>query len=293
MISKTFKQIRVNKGFSQARICQGIITPQALSLFECGKTRLNIEDFFKLLEKMNTSIDEFNFYYESNNNLTIKSQALFFSEFNLALANKSAFSIDRLITEEQYYFKTTSNVRHFHNLCLLKLLKEHLSTGEIDSFYLSEIYNYLCKVEEWGYYETCLFTNVLFCIPIKELNSLINYSIRRAKFLACHIPYKDIYISLLSNIIFRLLNINECLLIQPLFNHVYSLLEQSNNIFEYNYVNFLKGLWLITTGNDQTGEKICNDSIDILNHFGKYELAETYINNKEKLTARVKQENNN
>ncbi|MGG5340006.1 hypothetical protein IGJ48_002714 [Enterococcus pernyi] len=75
-VHELLKKMRVDRGISQKKLADGIVSRETLAKYENGKNHLPLLVFLELLERLNMTIDEFMFYLDgdkvSQKNLSLK-----------------------------------------------------------------------------------------------------------------------------------------------------------------------------------------------------------------------------
>lgn len=165
----TFKWICKSKGLTLSQTSDTIVTPQFLSQFENGKSNIGLDVFIQLLDKLNVTFNEFSIHHASNLD---KDQADFLADLSHAMKTKNQIQLKDLIKKENHQLKQDNNIRHQHNLILLKQYLHFLDGKEFNDEQIDQIVSYLFETDNWCFYELTLFNNSLFCLPIETIESM-------------------------------------------------------------------------------------------------------------------------
>lgn len=176
MIGPTLKQIRKNKNIPIKVICDGIMDPGNYWRLENGQIETSFSTILKLLERTNTSLEEFAEELNLDDNLYQSHQAdLIYFFKNKDTANLK--SLKEKITsdlEDNYTLKLA------HLLCLTDLYIAKIDNTWDDAESKSILKNYLANCRNWNTYELALLNNVLFIYELEASFSF--YKIASVKF---------------------------------------------------------------------------------------------------------------
>lgn len=272
-LGNTFREIRISKGMTLSETSEGILSVPFLSKYERGNTDISTTNFFTLMDKLNTSFDEFNLLHS---NVDRHSQNFFLKELAKCLINEDIYLLNILIDKEQIFFEVDKNIRHQHNTILLRQYINKFSKIPFDNNQIKKIVNYLLQVEDWGYYELSLYGNSLFCLPLKNIDFLSKIAYKKAVIFSNLSRNQNELSLILMNTIVTLLDAKELNSVQSIINLTDKNLLGSKNYYEINKLNFLKGILDIKKGKKEEGKSSCMKALDIMQHMGNEDSARAH-----------------
>ncbi|MBL1224285.1 Rgg family transcriptional regulator [Enterococcus sp. BWR-S5] len=165
-LGQVFKEIRERKGFKVAETAEGIVTPQFLRKFERGDSNISLSNYVLLLNRMNTSVEEFIYEWPGE---TVDSW-LREVEHDLDVVGHSGNSLvfKQLIGRYEELFEKTKEQRFYHLTIISKNLYNKIFSGSLDAD-ITIITTYLKEVDEWGQYEFFLAIYGLMPFEVEEL----------------------------------------------------------------------------------------------------------------------------
>lgn len=158
MIGPILKGIRKDKNIPIRFICDGIMDPGNYWRLENGKIESSFSTVLLLLERMNTSIEEFaeDVYIDKSHYKTYEAQLVSFFK------NKNAEKLQQLKEEIANDKQFTQSLKFTHLYHLTNIYIEKIEDDWDATSSKSEIRNYLAKCNNWNAYELTLLNNVLF-----------------------------------------------------------------------------------------------------------------------------------
>lgn len=157
--SMLIKQLRLNRGMTQEMLSKGITKRTTLASFENSSTRISYDTLVKYLDRMNITLEEYQFLLEDQTNSEKKKIATIYYkkmrqkfDENVILMLNDAYNK----SEEKYYLLLKAEY------ILVMNKKFDILQSEFESSKLL-ISNYLDSIETWGRFELSIFINTLFC----------------------------------------------------------------------------------------------------------------------------------
>lgn len=172
---ETYRLMRKNKNIPLKEAAEGSISAAQLSRFENGKSMLTVDQFFRCLENINVSIEEFRFvqretfrdrYQEDVKRLEV-------------VINKDQKEESRALMKELYQRSTSAYSwplflgDFIYYILVLKEDKDFISSD-------TRVVRYLHQVEEWGEMELRLFSLFCFLFEPEELYIFSKGMIKKA-----------------------------------------------------------------------------------------------------------------
>lgn len=168
MIGATLKKIRKDKNIPIKVICDGVIDPGNYWRLENRQIETSFSTILKLLERLNTSLEEFAEELDSDDNLYKSHQADLVHFFK----NKDADSLRQLIEKIARDLERAQTLKLAHLYHLTNLYIAKVDKSPYDEKSKSVIKNYLANCRNWNAYELALLNNVLF---IYELDASFSF----------------------------------------------------------------------------------------------------------------------
>ncbi|MEY8538885.1 Rgg/GadR/MutR family transcriptional regulator [Lactococcus muris] len=153
-----FRKFRNQKNLGLSYFSKLGVNRANLSRFERGQSMMSFERVELMLEEMQVPLAEYELIV---NNFTPNFQEIFLLELEEADFSQDIDKIQSLYTESQREGK------YLLSLAAKTRLK-NISLSEV-----KEVEDYLCNVEEWGYFELTLFYFVSDYMDISQLESLL------------------------------------------------------------------------------------------------------------------------
>ena len=111
----TIRELRKSKGLTIAELSEDIISLPFLSKYERGSSDISTSNFFKLIDRLNVSMLEFEIVYLQYDD---KSNFSFMDKLKKCLGSDNKLALNNLIEEEKKYYIEDKNIRHKHNLIM-------------------------------------------------------------------------------------------------------------------------------------------------------------------------------
>lgn len=256
MYGNTIKKIRKDKGLKQKDICQDIVTISYYSRIERDISIPTIDVFFKIIDRLNVSLEEFLFIH--NNFKKQENDKIWFdlTEFYHAGDIDSLIQYKYLLSKKKYDNENPMVLIKMIDLFIMRLEDKPV---EID---LSPITNSLKKIDNWTSREVSIFISIMDMIPIEVLIITVNRLIKQKKLYTISEGYNSPYSKILINSILLCIEnwrIHEA---QTYLISFKKLLE-IRDIYGKTMYLYLNGLIKYITGDSEEGKSMVNDSFDI------------------------------
>ena len=269
---KTIRELRKSKGLTIAELSKDIVSLPFLSKYERGSGDISTSKFFKLIDRLNVSMIEFEKVYLKDDD---KSNCSFMDKLGKYVVSDNTVALNNLIEEEKQYYTEDKNIRHKHNVIILE---QHLNKRcglKYDANKIKIITNYLMMVDDWSYYEISLFGNSIFFIPSDTVEFLLKVAIKKTVLFEALSNNKHELSLVLMNGIINFIENNQLRKAEKTIKLTEKLLENTTFYYEINRLKFLKGLVLIKSKNEK-GTEMCGKSIEVMKLMGNYELANAH-----------------
>lgn len=187
-ISETLKIIRLNKGLTQKEFVKGIISPSFYSKVESGENKISATYLFELLDKLDVSLNEFNFIFRNYKGEEIET---IFRQI------KTAYYTEDSLRLRDIYDTIKKRDDNPLLLCLVNNLIFHVEEKEMNTEQLAYIKSSLFDTPSWGHYEFNLFSLATNILSLGTSTSLAIHIIRNIDKYAEYPGYtQDLVISL-------------------------------------------------------------------------------------------------
>ena len=268
---ETFQTIRKNKGLTLNEVSGTTISTAQLSRFENGKTMLTVDQFFICLEKMNTTIEEFQFMQKHTWRETYGEAVLEIE----TLANKG--DISGLLSASKNYFSKSQKQYdwdYFFGCFFENIAIFHEKETRSQLRYVEELTHFFLKSEQWGEMELRVFGMFLFVFDGETTNYLLQIALKRGKFYQALSKDRRLFYCLLNNCF-------SVFIFHKKFEDarkVLQLLEQETNEKNdllFPQINFLfnKGIISFVDGDVEKATTYCNQAISICHIFHQKQQA--------------------
>ncbi|WP_430616400.1 hypothetical protein IGJ66_001337 [Enterococcus sp. DIV0176] len=156
---KMIKKLRTERRISRKRLVKEIHSISTLQRFENGEAKIDIDSMWLFLERMNIQLDEYCLAYHDFQ--TSKKE-----ELRSRFRKKVIIEEDTLsfLEELESEYQESGDVFYLYLIIQIKavtarMVNNHLET--VNEQELNEVYEYLARVECWGYFELAMYTNCL------------------------------------------------------------------------------------------------------------------------------------
>ncbi len=276
------KDIRISKNFRLKDLSCNEISESTISRFENGITKLSINHFYILLNRLGISFSEFeelvHCYYS-------KKECLF-EELEHAVNSSDIFLLQELVDKIELKQKQEKSLCNYHIKLIAEQQINRLANLPYNSSKCNELIKYLLSVDTWMEYELKLFYNSVFFMNTRTISLLYRIVIKKTRyFLKTNTGTHRIISLYLFNL--KLLLKNNLLGSAQFFiDDLENLLTRQGYYFEKNYLLFLKGIYLIKTNQIELGKKECSKAMRI---FKEYNDSDTIneLNQKFKLDLTI------
>lgn len=252
------RRLRKEKGVSQSVLSDGILSKNHLSKIERGENDISFQTLLKLLDRLNISLFEFELHLDKARN----NQSTFLKDLSIAVANNDLYLLNVLLTREIEIKSKSNNIRHKHNVILLKAYIDKFSNTPFNHHDIQKIIQYILTVDECGRYEISLFGNFVGFMSPDMRHKLVKMIHRKSQLFYSDKNYTEIFSRILLNVCYADLmdkNFNSAI---EIIDIIEKNLNHTELYYEKNQCKFFKGLYLIGTKNREEGEKLCKKCIE-------------------------------
>ncbi|MCO5432261.1 helix-turn-helix domain-containing protein [Enterococcus faecalis] len=195
--AELIRKLRIERGLSQESLSKGISSRTTLASFEQRKTNISFSLVVNYLEKMNISLEEYNYLYMkkcahdkrkmseilSNGSMDIQQR----QELTKLLKNRYEKSNDR-------FFDLLAAQNHLLSLFMMKNMDD---IEKSDAY--KKISSHLERVETWGRFELVMFSNCLFLFSDEYISIMFETCVKRMSFYQEHMYFSKDFIAFLIN----------------------------------------------------------------------------------------------
>lgn len=159
-IGETIGLLRKNKKIRANETYKNLLSRPAIIKFEKGESDTTAEKFMIILDRLNISLEEFEFFYNTGST-GYNSQLYSVTAYKKAFYNKDLDELNYLSTVSKAKYEETKHKKYQHNSAVINLLINILKNTNSYKDDLNLIQSYLTQCDYWSYYEIVLFTNTL------------------------------------------------------------------------------------------------------------------------------------
>lgn len=272
-----FRTIREQKGYTMKQVSHDIVSISFLSKFERGDSDISLTSFIELLQRISVTFEEFQFFHNNNRTNMIE---LFFQEAGDAYINRDLPQIDRLQKQELAKWKNSGLEPFRCNAIMLHVYESIIRNTEfiIAKEDLEFLYDYLFKVEVWGYYELHLYNSTILLMNPDMVINLSQTVYNKSDHMKHHPKLHKAIISIMLNtLIFltggqspKFLYEKEC---EQFLSYIDKIGIDEHDLHTRNELIAMRGLVEIRRYEREKGIGLVEDSIDTLKKLGALKLA--------------------
>ena len=264
------KDIRISKNFRLKDLACNEISESTISRFENGVTKLSINHFYILLDRLGTSFSEF----EELVHCYYSQKVCFWGELENAVNSSDIFLLQELVQKIELRQKQEKSLCNYHIKLIAEQQINRLANLPYNSSKCNELIKYLLSVDTWMEYELKLFYNSVFFMNTKTVSLLYRIVIKKTRyFLKTDTGTHRVIPLYLFNLELLLKN-NLLDSAQFFIDDLENLLTRQGYYFEKNYLLFLRGVYHIKTNRVEIGKKECSKAIRIFKEYNDSETIE-------------------
>jgi transcriptional activator, Rgg/GadR/MutR family, C-terminal domain len=252
------RKLREERGLSQVDLSDNITHRTTLISFENKGSHVSFDTLLKYLNRMNISIEEYEFLYEKN---TISAKDTVKDEFQ-QLINKKELSPDLpiVLTRYQQYlnkYHATGDFLYYSLYAQLFLIANYRARSlDIHSANVEQIkatlQQYLLTISNWGRFELVLFTNCMFIFETEFIASCLRTTIKAAYFYHNSNYYQTDLKILYINVLTLMLDRREYNLFNQLFTEFKNISTSKRDVELKIYIQIFNLIKSKIEGNEKT-----------------------------------------
>lgn len=276
------KDIRISKNFRLKDLSCNEISESTISRFENGITKLSINHFYILLNRLGISFSEFeelvHCYYSQKECL--------FEKLEHAVNSSDIFLLQELVNKIELKEKHEKSICNYHIKLIAEQQINRLANLPYNTSKCNELIKYLFSVDNWMEYELKIFYNSVFFMNTNTISLLYRVVIKKTRhFLKTDMGTHRVIPLYLFNLELLLKN-NLLDSAQFFIDDLENLLTRQGYYFEKNYLLFLKGIYLIKTNQVELGKKECSKAMRIFKEYNDRDIINK-LNQKFKLDLTI------
>ncbi|WP_265459545.1 helix-turn-helix domain-containing protein [Enterococcus sp. HY326] len=199
-IGNTLRFIRTNKNISLSTVCQEDMSRSFLSKVERGASKISLDKFLIVLNRLNVDMEEFLFILRGNKD---SEENDYLNEIQSYLHNRDAPALESKLKQEE------ENENDFGKIIMTAAYLSIVKKENLPPKYYDKLLDYLFSVDEWGLYELRLFANSINCLPVDNLIIHGREILKNSDHFMSNEKLYIGFISILLNMIERCLQCNE------------------------------------------------------------------------------------
>ena len=264
------KDIRISKNFRLKDLSCNEISESTISRFENGVTKLSINHFYILLDRLGTSFSEF----EELVHCYYSQKVCFWGELENAVNSSDIFLLQELVQKIELRQKQEKSLCNYHIKLITEQQINRLANLPYNSSKCNELIKYLLSVDTWMEYELKIFYNSVFFMNTKTISLLYRIVIKKTRhFLKTETGARRVIPLYLFNLELLLKN-NLLDSAQFFIDDLENLLTRQGYYFEKNYLLFLRGVYHIKTNRVEIGKKECSKAMRIFKEYNDSDTIE-------------------
>lgn len=257
------KEIRISKNLRLKDLTCSNISEATISRFENGLTKLSVDHFYMLLQRLGITFTEFeellHCYYSKHECL--------FQELKDAVTASDKLLLQQLLIKIESRQKYEKNVCNDYIKIIVEQHMNRLANLSYNEEKCRKLITYLLTVDNWMEQELKLFYHSVFFMKPKTIQLLYRVVIKKTR----HFLKTDygmhkmipIYLFNLELLLQNHLWTNARFFIDDLEN----LLTRPGYYFEKNYLLFLRGVYHLKTNQVTIGEQECLKALKIFKEY--------------------------
>ncbi|MCY7064213.1 helix-turn-helix domain-containing protein [Streptococcus oralis] len=264
------KDIRISKNFRLKDLACNEISESTISRFENGVTKLSINHFYILLDRLGTSFSEF----EELVHCYYSQKVCFWGELENAVNSSDIFLLQELVQKIELRQKQEKSLCNYHIKLITEQQINRLANLPYNSSKCNELIKYLLSVDTWMEYELKIFYNSVFFMNTKTISLLYRIVIKKTRhFLKTETGARRVIPLYLFNLELLLKN-NLLDSAQFFIDDLENLLTRQGYYFEKNYLLYLRGVYHIKTNRVEIGKKECSKAMRIFKEYNDSDTIE-------------------
>lgn len=274
---KTLRFIRTSKQVSINKLADDVISKSQLSRFERGESEISCSKLNHLLNKLNTSFDEFLII---NRGFSDDDFKIMINEIRDFTASSDIQNIIKIL--ESYQNKDKSTLKNFEITLLKSILNNYSKDIYPSKSELDELVDYLFKVEHWGYYEISLFGNCFRQLTYQTIFSLTKELLNKIRYYIRAESNKRLIIQLTINCLIVSIDKEYFENARYLLKKVECLLNSETSFYEKTVFIYASGYLLYKEGNLDGKDKML-DALKVLKILSEDKFYKNYIEHYNKI----------
>lgn len=274
---KTLRFIRTSKQVSINKLADDVISKSQLSRFERGESEISCSKLNHLLNKLNTSFDEFLII---NRGFSDDDFKIMINEIRDSTASSDIQNLKKIL--ESYQNKDKSTLKNFEITLLKSILNNYSKDIYPSKSELDELVDYLFKVEHWGYYEISLFGNCFRQLTYQTIFSLTKELLNKIRYYIRAESNKRLVIQLTINCLIVSIDKEYFENARYLLKKVECLLNSETSFYEKTVFIYASGYLLYKEGNLDGKDKML-DALNVFKILSEDKFYKNYIEHYNKI----------
>ena len=274
---KTLRFIRTSKQVSINKLADDVISKSQLSRFERGESEISCSKLNHLLNKLNTSFDEFLII---NRGFSDDDFKIMINEIRDSTASSDIQNLIKIL--ESYQNKDKSTLKNFEITLLKSILNNYSKDIYPSKSELDELVDYLFKVEHWGYYEISLFGNCFRQLTYQTIFSLTKELLNKIRYYIRAESNKRLIIQLTINCLIVSIDKEYFENARYLLKKVECLLNSETSFYEKTVFIYASGYLLYKEGNLDGKDKML-DALNVFKILSEDKFYKNYIEHYNKI----------
>lgn len=274
---KTLRFIRTSKQVSINKLADDVISKSQLSRFERGESEISCSKLNHLLNKLNTSFDEFLII---NRGFSDDDFKIMINEIRDSTASSDIQNLIKIL--ESYQNKDKSTLKNFEITLLKSVLNNYSKDIYPSKSELDELVDYLFKVEHWGYYEISLFGNCFRQLTYQTIFSLTKELLNKIRYYIRAESNKRLVIQLTINCLIVSIDKEYFENARYLLKKVECLLNSETSFYEKTVFIYASGYLLYKEGNLDGKDKML-DALNVFKILSEDKFYKNYIEHYNKI----------
>lgn len=271
---EVFRKMRIEKKMTIVTVAKEILSISQLSKFERGESDLSISKFGQILERINVTVEEFEFLSSNYKNSSLKQLVI---DIKQAYTERDSKKLLALADKELKKWELSGNKNSQYNYIMISIMNDELKElKKTQTCEVELLIDYLFSIEDWTYYEIVLFGNSISAMPIQTIIVLSEELFYKTKTFHTNDKHLKLVLRILLNASLICLLSDETAKSLHFQTYISELIHSETYLYEKNLLMFSHGLYLLKTNQISEGTKKVETALEICRVLNSHKLVESY-----------------
>lgn len=271
--NKLLKKLRTERKISQRNLAENISQRSTLASFEQNGHRISFETLFQYLDRLNISLEEFDYLLSTS---TRSEKKILSKNFYFAYYQEDYKKIEELVQLTRKKYSETKDFYFYllYSQYYLVLTKKGIQQSSSEEKEIEKnIKKYLDRIETWGKFEITIFSNLMFIFPNEYIMFHIE-QLQKKEFYNTPLSFEhNMYAKVLTNALFLFIDRENVPYIEKLLASIKAIPSRENDRLSL-LVKYFEGIVQIYHHELTEGTAKIQKVIEIFSFLGHKKLTE-------------------